>query len=302
MRDYKNVKVPRKYRSGAGRSTVQRVSAGPASRPRGRKASGFFLNVLLALAVAGCCWLAWQAYGVLTEAEMFQVAGVDVKGVHELSNAELKNMVGPFTGQNIFRVDLDAAVRRANANPWIKQIRIHRSLPNRITMHIVERTPYALLETGAGRYLMDQEAVVLERVKNDRAAGRPLPVVIMTEERPRPGEPVTTGGISQALTLLAEIEARGGWNLAQVTVKAASPDSLSLVYADHEFRIGSGRYAEKLRRLAEVMSDVKQRNLVVAYVDLRPENQAAVMVKTTNAGKGKAKISNNKHQKSNKHQ
>jgi cell division septal protein FtsQ len=58
------------------------------------------------------------------------------------------------------------------------------------------------------------------------------------------------------------------------------------VYADCEFRIGSAQYSEKLRRLAEIMEDVKRRNLNIAYVDLRPERQAAVMVK--NAGsKGK---------------
>ena len=44
-------------------------------------------------------------------------------------------------------------------------------------------------------------------------------------------------------------------------------------------RSAAGNYAEKLRRLAEIMADVKQRGLEIAYVDLRPERQAAVMVK-----------------------
>ena len=56
------------------------------------------------------------------------------------------------------------------------------------------------------------------------------------------------------------------------------PETLSVVYASHEFKIGSGNYSEKLRRLAEVMADVKQRGLDIAYVDLRPERQAAAMV------------------------
>jgi cell division septal protein FtsQ len=62
-------------------------------------------------------------------------------------------------------------------------------------------------------------------------------------------------------------------------IKASTPETLSIVYADCEFRIGSAQYSEKLRRLAEIMEDVKRRNLNIAYVDLRPERQAAVMVK-----------------------
>lgn len=280
MRDYKNVRVPNRYRSTSTRTSIKRVSAGGMAGTRtGGNALRGLQNVLLLALAAGGCWLAWQGYGVLTRAEMFQIAGVDVKGVHELSDGELKTIAGPFTGQNIFKADLQAAVHRARENAWIRDVTIHRSLPNRITMTIVERVPYAVLETDSGRYLMDNEAVVIERATAERMQGRTLPAVAIREYRPHPGEPVTTEAVGEALTLLNELAARGGWDLAGVTVKASSPEALSVLYADHEFKMGSGRYGEKLRRLAEVMADVKQRNLMIAYVDLRPEHQAAVMVR-----------------------
>jgi len=90
---------------------------------------------------------------------------------------------------------------------------------------------------------------------------------------------VTSEGMAEALMLIAEIAERGGWRLPEVTIKAGSPETLSVLYADHEFKIGTGNYAEKLSRLAEILSDGKQRGLEIAYVDLRPERQAAVMVK-----------------------
>jgi cell division septal protein FtsQ len=86
--------------------------------------------------------------------------------------------------------------------------------------------------------------------------------------------------------LLSEIAARGGWRIEEVTLKAGTPESLSIVYAGHEIKIGTGNYAEKLRRLAEVMADVKQRGLDIAYVDLRPDRQVAVMVRNA-GGKGR---------------
>ncbi len=280
MRDYKNVRVPNRYRSRPARTSVKRAETRGMAGPRnGGNVLRGFLQMLFAAAVAGCCWGAWQGYDQLTHAEMFQIAGVDVKGVRELGDADLKAIVGPFTGQNIFKADLPAAVRRARANAWVRDVRINRSLPNRISITVTERVPFAVLVTESGRYLIDNEAVVIERATAERLQGRPLPAIAIREYRPRTGDPVTTEGINDALTLLAELSARGGWDMSSVTVNAASAETMSIVYADHEFRIGSGRYGEKLRRLAEVMADVKQRNLTVAYVDLRPEHQAAVMVR-----------------------
>jgi cell division protein FtsQ len=291
MRDYKNVKVPRKYRTTASRASVKRVEAGRASGRTGNSAAAglkkALLNILVVIVLAGGSWLGWQAYRLLTHAEIFQISGVDVKGVRRISEADLEAIARKFKGQNIFRVDLQAAARRAHENSWIKDIRIYRRLPKRISITVVERDPDAILDTGAGRYLIDNEAVVIERLAKDGASDWPLPVIAVKDCRAERGEPVNSGGMAEALTLLAEISARGGWRLSDVIVKANSPETLSVVYASHEFKIGSGNYSEKLRRLAEVMEDVKQRGLDIAYVDLRPERQAAAMVvKNADQGRG----------------
>jgi cell division protein FtsQ len=282
MRDYKNVKVPRKYRTATRRVSVKRVAAARAGSRAGKRVTGLktaLVNVLVVIVIGGGGWLGWQAYRLLTHAELFQISGVDVNGVRQLSEADLKKIAGVFSGRNIFSVDLDAAAARAKANPWVKEIRIYRHLPNRISMTVVERVPDAILDTGAGRYLVDNEAVVIERLAPDSAAARPLPVIMVKDYAAKPGEPVASAAAMNALALLAEISARGGWWLSNVVVKADSPETLCVLYASREFKLGSGNYAEKLRRLAEVMADVKQRGLDISYVDLRPERQAAVMVK-----------------------
>ncbi|MDA8421784.1 MAG: FtsQ-type POTRA domain-containing protein [Nitrospiraceae bacterium] len=282
MRDYKNVKVPKSYRNTSNRITVKRVDVGRSNAHTGKRIAGIgglLLNVAAVLTFAGAGFLGWQVYQGVLHADALVVSGVDVKGVRQLTEADLKDIVGAFTGQNIFRVDLEAAARRARANPWVREVRIHRSLPNRITMVFVERTPAMVLDTGSARYLLDDEGVIIERLVKEQALAWPLPVVAIKDYQGHPGDQVTSEGMAEAMQLLAEISARGGWQLANVTIKANSPDSLSVVYADHEFKLGSGRYAEKLRRLAEVLADVQQRGIEIAYVDLRPERQAAAMVK-----------------------
>jgi cell division septal protein FtsQ len=241
------------------------------------------VQFLVIIVIAAGGWLGWQLYREIMRADMFQVAGVDVKGVKQLGEAELREIVGTFRGQNIFRADLEAAVRRAQANPWIKDARVHRRLPNRISMVFTERVPAIILETSAAQFLLDDDGVIIERFRKERSPAWPLPVVAIKDYRARPGDQVQSDGMIEALKLIAEISGRGGWKLADVTIRADSPETLAIVYAEHEFRIGSGNYAEKLRRLGEVMADVQQRGLEIAYVDLRPERQAAVMMKDSGA-------------------
>jgi cell division septal protein FtsQ len=284
MRDYKNVKVPRSYRGGSKRVTVKRVFAG---RTAGRSRSGglgikqIALQIIVVVMIAAGGLSAWKGYQTLMHAEMFQIAGVDVKGARQVSDAELREVAGAFTGQNIFRVDLETPVRRASANPWVKDVRIHRRLPNRISMVVTERVAFALLDAGSGRYVMDNDGVVIEKIAKENASEWQLPVVTVKENRVRPGGQVTSEGMAESLMLIAEIAERGGWKMSEVTIKAGSPETLSVLYADHEFKIGMGNYTEKLRRLAEILSDAAQRGLDIAYVDLRPERQAAVMVKNS---------------------
>jgi cell division septal protein FtsQ len=291
MRDYKNVKVPRAYRGTSKRATVKRVDAGRGNVRTGMSMAGIgsvLLKMVVVIMLGGAGFLAWQVYQAVMHADALVVSGVDVKGVKQLTESDLRGIVQAFTGQNIFRVDLEAAARRARANPWVKEVRIHRNLPNRITMVFTERTPTMLLDTGSARYLMDEEGFVLERLRKEDAHAWPLPVVAIKSYPARPGDQVTSEGLAEAALLLDEIAARGGWRLADVTVRANSPDALTIVYAGYEFKIGKGRYAEKLRRLAEVLTDVKQRGMEIAYVDVRPERQVAVMVKKNNIrGQGK---------------
>jgi cell division protein FtsQ len=279
MRDYKNVKVPKKYRTGSNGVTVKRVTVSRSSPKRRRGFGGALVKGLAAAVIVLGSYLGWAAYQSLVRAEVFQIAGVDVQGVRRISEAEVKDMAAGFTGQNIFRVDLHEAARQARAHPWVKDVRIERRLPNRISMVFTERSPAAMLETGTGRFLMDDEGVVVGKAAPGGALPSTLPLVKVKNCPVRAGDRVDNEGAAEALALLAELAACRGWRLEEVTVNANTPESLSLLYAGREFKIGRGNYAEKLRRLGEILADVKRRGITFAYVDLRPERQAAVMVR-----------------------
>jgi cell division protein FtsQ len=240
--------------------------------------------VLTALVTVALCYGGWEGYRWFAHAEMFTIAGVDVKGVRSMSDENIRDVATIFTGQNVFRVDLGAATRRVMADPWVRDVRIERRLPNRISIFVTERVPKAVLHASNGMYLIDGEGVVMVPI---RGGTPPLPVIALRDCRAVPREPVTAGAVPEALELLEELAARGGWDPRSVTVKADSAETVTIVYADHEFRIGRGNYNEKLKRMGEVVADMRQRGLAYTYVELRPERQAAVMVAKSQKGEGR---------------
>ena len=239
--------------------------------------------MLALLVTAALCYGAWEGYRWMSGAGMFQIAGVDVTGVREVSDDEVRALAALFTSQNIFHVDLDAAMRQALGNPWVRDVRIERSLPDRIRIAVTERKPRAVLEAANGRFLIDREAVVIVPAGSANAAG--LPTIAVRDYRAVARSAATGDGMAAALELLDELQARGGWDMGGVTVRADSAETVAIAYAGHEFRIGSGNYGEKLRRLGEIVTDMNTRRLEYTYVELRPERQAAVMVAKSTKGR-----------------
>ncbi len=117
--------------------SVKRVELGRGATGSGKspvKIGSVAVKMTVMIMLAGTGFLGWQVYQAIVHADALVVTGVDIKGVKQLTEADLRDIVAAFTGQNIFRVDLEAAARRARANPWVREVRIHRSMPNRITM------------------------------------------------------------------------------------------------------------------------------------------------------------------------
>jgi cell division septal protein FtsQ len=283
MRDYKYVKVPRSERTPRKRATTRRVGIGPGGKRRGGSPKVPLAGLLVVLLAAAFSYGAWEGYRYVSRSPFFHVAGVDVQGVRAVSDDEVRAWAAMFTGQNIFRVDLDRAVHRASEHPWVKEVQVERSLPNRVRIMVSERTPWAVLAAVNGRFLIDHDCVVIVPVREGDGHG--LPTVAIPDWRAASRTPVTAAGMQPARELLEEIATRGGWDLAGVTVRAGAPEAIAIDYAGHEFRIGSGNYPEKLRRLGEIVTDLNRRGVAYTYLDVRPERQAAVMVKN---GRGRA--------------
>ncbi len=108
------------------------------------------LVVVVALGFLGALWT-----------PLLDVDEVRVQGAGHTGVDAVLERAGIQAGDQLVRVDLAGAGTRVAALPWVQQVRLERSLDGRVTLDVRERTPVALLGSGAQALLVDRDGRVL---------------------------------------------------------------------------------------------------------------------------------------------
>ncbi|MPZ71947.1 MAG: FtsQ-type POTRA domain-containing protein [Nitriliruptorales bacterium] len=114
--------------------------------------------VLLALAAAG-------AVGI-TRSPLFAITAVRVEGVERPEARLIKDVAQIRTGQNLMTADLDDAVERTRALPWVASAQVRRDAPSTVVLDVVPRRPVGILRAASGNWLVDSEGVVIARARD----------------------------------------------------------------------------------------------------------------------------------------
>lgn len=169
----------------------RRIEVRRAGARRRRRMIGSVL--LLALGVAG-------AIGI-TRSPLFAITGVRVDGVEQERAVIVRETAQVAKGQNLMTADLDDALARTRALPWVADATVGRKPPSTVVITVKPRKPVAILSGGKGSWLVDRTGVVIAK-----AAGERLPVIgMVTATQPVPGAPINDPAANNALALYAAL-------------------------------------------------------------------------------------------------
>jgi cell division protein FtsQ len=87
----------------------------------------------------------------LSRSSLFALRHLEVTGAGHVSAAEIRSLAGVSEGANVVWLDASAVERRLASDPWIARASVDRSFPWGITIHVAERTPVAVVSSGADR-------------------------------------------------------------------------------------------------------------------------------------------------------
>ena len=183
--------APRRRPPMDARIRARRAEVRRAQMIRRRRAVGVVVVLVL---------LAGAAVGI-TRTPLFAITAVKVHGVKGVQAQQVLDVAQVATGQNLMTADLDSAVQRAGAIPWVAQAEARREPPSTVVLDVVPRRPAAVVVNDGGSWIVDAGGVVIASGDNAK-----LPHIALTVPlTPEPGQPLADAAARNALELHAAL-------------------------------------------------------------------------------------------------
>lgn len=100
----------------------------------------------------------------------FRVRNIEVNGNTHYTDAEIISAIDIEDGDNLFFFDRFAALSRVFAKlPYIEEVSISRSLPDRVVINVVECRALAYIAVGDEKWTIDHNCKVLGKATGDEA-------------------------------------------------------------------------------------------------------------------------------------
>lgn len=215
------------------------------------------IGLLCVLTIAGLAVAAtWTA---------FDPKEIAVSGNHRVTRHEILARAAIPLHVTIWLQNTGAIERRIEAIPYIARAFVHRALPASIRIAVVERAPFAVVESGDDAAIVDHALRVLEPAIGSEA----LPVFVI-----EPGANLAPGAYlraREALQLRDAYDAVAGKNILPATLAldrfgglvATMPGGVKLLLG------GSNDLDRKLTLADAILAQVVRGQRRVAAIDLR---------------------------------
>ena len=92
----------------------------------------------------------------------FTVGSVDVAGASRTRAAEIAEAIGARPGRGILEIDPEEAREAIEALAWVESAAVARLWPDRISVVLVEREPFALWQVDGFHHVVDRSGAVIE--------------------------------------------------------------------------------------------------------------------------------------------
>lgn len=227
------------------------------AQARRKRWSRFFVTVIILASLVAIAYLTYDS-------SIFSVKRIEVRGTDQLSKSQVVDMSGVSLGDNIFRLELEAAHASLVANPWIRSAKLERQFPAIVRIRIRERAPVVALSSPEAIHLLDRTGFVLARRAPLTDTG--LPVITDIDGRVEVGRRFRNKVLSDVLKAFLSLseDLRGTID----TIQAPAADKLVFITREG-LEIDYGK-AEDIEAKNEVINRVlKEESGKIIVIDVR---------------------------------
>jgi cell division protein FtsQ len=117
-----------------------------------------------------------QTFAALIDDAGFGISQVHLAGNRRVPPESILAALGFAPGQSIFSADIHAARARLEKLDWVASADVKRRYPDDISVHIVEKLPFALWQSDSGLYVVERSGTVI--TANGVAEFKKLPLLL----------------------------------------------------------------------------------------------------------------------------
>ncbi|HVN78575.1 MAG TPA: FtsQ-type POTRA domain-containing protein [Terriglobia bacterium] len=232
----------------------------------------------LFLGVIGGCLLIRH---FLMHSPRLSVSIKKIQGLHYVSESQVQLKLSELESRNrnLFCLDLDEIRRSIEQIPWVSEVVVYRTFPDKLTIEVKERRPIAFAKVDAATMLVDEEGVLLER-NSEMKTQFDFPVIVGLE--PGFDSEILARNRERLLLYQALIQSldENGANLSKdlSEIYLQDPDNVAIILNDDTVLVYLGKtdFQEKFRHYLAMGKDLKQKYPKLDSVDLRFQNQVIV--------------------------
>lgn len=204
---------------------------------------------------------------IIFKTDLLTVKKVEVDGNHAVTKEEIVNKCGIIFGNNIFKENIGDIQSNLYTNPYIKEVKIERKLPNTMLIHVIERESVAAIPFMNDFLIIDQEGMVLKSSSNNENLRiiRGLKFSDFME-----GSILNVKNkkqFDQSLKIVNGIDLN---NISIKELDVANEDKIFIyITTDLICKIGEGDDLNyRLKMLGEILEDLKQKNKTKGIIDM----------------------------------
>ena len=232
---------------------------------------------LIVLVLAGVA--AGGLYGYGKHSWRFRIDSsddIEIAGVHNVTRAQVMEVMGGDIGRNIFFVPLDQRKAQLEQIPWVESASVMRFVPNRLKIEIHERTPVAFARVGSRIMLIDAGGVLMELPAKGKYS---FPVIVGTN----PGEPLSTRAARMKIyqDVISQLDSGGAHYSQEISeVDLTDPDDVKVLAESPQgevlVHLGSSNYLDRYKIYVAHVQQWRQQFDKLESVDLRYDRQIIV--------------------------
>jgi cell division protein FtsQ len=235
--------------------------------------------------IVGLAVLAWGLTMVTREMGpvlqgWLEIREVEIEGIHHVTKPEVLERLGLKPGMGLHQVSTAFLAERVRAHAWVKEATVERRPPHLLHVTILERTPAAIIRTGADHWLSDERGYLLAQLGRQDDQMLPLLIGLDTQSL-RHGEAGARNAVQSGIVLAKLIantfDGRVEVDLTKFSNVVASANGV-------RFQFGGDSLVDQWERFRKVNPSFKvapldDRKRTVSEIDLRYDNRVIVREK-----------------------